>query len=189
MQYVIMTVGKTHSGKTTFGKELTEKLGKYCLLDFDILVEFFKTTYSWLYNAELFKTPKDANDAHYLSLKVRTTIFKQALKTNLPIIFTNANTLKKLRKKFCTLAHKERKKIIMIYFNRPEKVLLERIKKSKRSKICLTRSTDFQDLLINRQSKIFEKPSEKEADMFIEINNTEDWNTAQKTITRMIERK
>jgi shikimate kinase len=181
-----MTVGKTHSGKTTFGKELTGKLGKYCLLDFDILVEFFKTTYPWLYNIELFKTPKDANDAHYLSLKVRTTIFKQALKTDLPIIFTNANTLKKLRKKFCTLAHKEGKKNIIIYFNRPEKVLLERIEKSKRSKICLTRSTDFQDLLLNRQSKIFEIPNPKEADIFIEITDDKSWKEAQKTILKLI---
>ena len=156
------------------------------MLDFDILVEFFKTTYPWLYDIKNFETPEDAYNAHYLSLKVRTTIFKQALKTDLPIIFTNANTLKKLRKKFCDLSHKEGKKNIIIYFNRPEKVLLERIEKSKRSKICLTRSTDFQDLLLNRQSKIFEIPKPKEADIFLEIDSDTSWKEAQKIILQLI---
>ena len=186
MQFVIMTVGKTHSGKTTFGKDLAEKLKKYCLLDFDMLVEFFKITYPWLYNIENFKSSKDAYNAHYLSLKARTLLFKQALKTDLPIIFTNANTLKKLRKEFCDLTHKEGKKIIMIYFNRPENVLLKRIEQSKRSKICLTRSTDFQDLLLNRQSKIFETPSPKEADIFFEINNDQSRKKVQIEIITLV---
>jgi predicted kinase len=153
MGFVVLTVGKTHSGKTTFGKELVSTLGKYCLLDFDILVGFLKTTYPWLYEPSNFKTAEEANDAHYLSLKTRRTIFKQALKTDLPIIFTSANSLKKLRRDVCNLAHKENKKVIMVYFNRPEEILLERIENNKRSKICLTRSIDFQDLLLNRQKK------------------------------------
>ena len=44
-----MTTGKTHSGKTTFGLELMKKIKKCCVLDFDILGNFFKTTYPWLY--------------------------------------------------------------------------------------------------------------------------------------------
>jgi septin family protein len=106
MEYVIMTVGKTHSGKTTFGKKLVEKIKKSCLLDFDMLVEFLKITYPWLYDSENFKTSKDANDAHYISLKIRNMILKQAIKTDLSIIFTNANSLKRLRKDVKKSAHK-----------------------------------------------------------------------------------
>ena len=52
MQFVIMTVGKTHSGKTTFGMELAKKIKRSCVLDADILSEFLKTTYPVLYQSD-----------------------------------------------------------------------------------------------------------------------------------------
>lgn len=52
MQFVVMTVGKTHSGKTTFGMELAKKIKKSCVLDADILSEFLKTTYPILYKSD-----------------------------------------------------------------------------------------------------------------------------------------
>lgn len=186
MEFVVMTVGKTHSGKTTFGIELAKKLKNACILDFDMLVEFFKTAYPWLYDCKNFKTTKDENESHYLSLKVRNLILKQSFKTSLPIVFTNVNSLKILRSAACKLAHKYGKRVIMVYFNRPEKILLDRIKNSNRSKICLTRSKDFTDLLLNRQSKVFEPPTSKEADLFFEIKDEQSLKETKSKILKLI---
>lgn len=188
MEYVIMTVGKTHSGKTTFGKELANKLKRSCVLDFDILGDFFKVTYPWLYESNLFKNSKDSTQWHYLKLKVRNEILKQALKTNLPIVFTSANSTKTLRSKASNLVHKAWKKIVMVYFNWPENILLDRIAHSGRSKLCLTHSKDFKDLLLNRQSKIFEAPNTKEADIFFEINDDKSWKEVQSKILKIIQK-
>ena len=74
----------------------------------------------------------------------------------------------------------------MIYFNRPENILLERIKKSTRSKVCLTHSKDFNDLLTNKQKKLFEQPSSKEADLFFEINDDQSRKKVQKEIIALV---
>jgi thymidylate kinase len=74
----------------------------------------------------------------------------------------------------------------MIYFNRPESVLLDRIEKTKRDKLCLSRSKDFKDLLINRQNKIFEEPSCKEADLFFEINDEKSLKETESKILKLI---
>jgi len=74
----------------------------------------------------------------------------------------------------------------MIYFNRPENILLDRIKTSTRSKICLTHSKNFKDLLINKQKKLFEQPHPKEADLFFEINDDKSRKKVQKEIITLL---
>jgi thymidylate kinase len=69
------------------------------------------------------------------------------------------------------MSKKEGRELIIIYFNIPEDVLLERIKMSGRSKKCLYHSKDFVDLLVNKQKQRFEEPNKKEADYFFEVNN------------------
>jgi len=59
MQFVVMTVGKTHSGKTTFGMELAKRIKQACVLDADILSEFLKTTYPILYQSDREKNSKE----------------------------------------------------------------------------------------------------------------------------------
>jgi shikimate kinase len=77
----------------------------------------------------------------------------------------------------------------MIYFNRPQEVLLQRIQISNRSKKCLTKSKDFTDLLLNRQSKIFESPSTKEADIFFEITDDSSRKEVQKKVIYLLSKK
>lgn len=186
MQYVIMTVGKTHSGKTTFGMQLAKKIKKSCVLDSDVLSEFLKTTYPALYQSDWGKNSVDKTPWYYLKLSLMIEIVKRALETDATVISTAANSNKKIRNRARSLTHKAWRKLIIIYFNRPEKTLLERIKTSKRSKICLTHSKDFKDLLINRQSKVFESPSPKEADIFFEITDDASLKKVQKSILKLI---
>jgi len=65
-------------------------------------------------------------------------------------------------------------------------ILLDRIHTTSRSKKCLTKSANFRDLLINRQSTCFEAPSPKEADIFLEITDDKSWKEAQKQIFSLI---
>lgn len=115
-------------------------------------------------------------------------IFKRALKTDATVISTAANSNKKIRNRGRSLAHKAGRKLIIIYFNRPEHILLERIKKSTRSKICLTHSKNFKDLLLNKQKKVFEHPSPKEADIFFEINDDQSRKKVQKEIIALLKK-
>lgn len=59
----------------------------------------------------------------------------------------------------------------MVYFNIPEKILLERIKNTNKSKAVLNSSKNFKELLINKQRIIFEDPKQDEADYFFEIKD------------------
>jgi len=84
------------------------------------------------------------------------------------VILTNSNPTKAHREEGRMLAHQAKRKFIIVYFNRPENVLVKRIHQTKRP----THSpAHFADFLINRQSVLFQAPIEKEADIFFEIND------------------
>jgi thymidylate kinase len=104
----------------------------------------------------------------------------------LPVILTNANSTKAIRKEACSIAHKAGRKVIMIYFNRPEETLLQRIDSTQRSKKCLTKSANFRELLLKRQASCFEVASKKESDIFFEITSDASWKKTQKAIVQLI---
>ena len=191
MPFVIITVGKTHSGKTTFGKELAKKLKDKCiLLDSDVLTDFLKDNFPGLYQGDwVKKTNKLLSPGYYLKRVVLLEIYKQALKTNLLIISTSSNSKEVLRHQTRSLAERAGRKFIIIYFNLPEKVLLNRIKHSNRSKNCLIYSKNFTDLLVNRQTKHFEAPKAKEADFFFEINNDKSRKNVKLKILKLLRQK
>jgi hypothetical protein len=74
----------------------------------------------------------------------------------------------------------------MVYFNRSEEILLDRISKSTRCKKCLRTSKTFEELLLKRQRNCFETPDKKEADIFLEITDDKTWKEAQKTILQLL---
>ena len=186
MQYLIMTVGKTHSGKTTFGKSLAKKIKTNCLIDTDEIAEFLKDNYGNLYNGDFLNNSNELAPAFFLKKQIAHTIFEAAFKTNLLIISTSANSTKNLRKGLVTLSKKNKRRVIMVYFNLAEKTLLERIENSKRSKKCLYHSKNFKDLLLNKQSIRFEEPNKNEADYFFEINKAADDKKVFKEILKLI---
>ena len=189
MSFVIMTVGKTHSGKTTFGHKIAKKLKQYCLLDSDILAEFLKEYVPDLYKSDFVKNSNKISSGYNLKKKILTEIYKHALKTNIPIIITNANSTKEIRKNIYLLSKKEKHKLILVYFDLPEKVLINRIKKSKKSTNCLTESKNFLNLLLNKQAERFEKPNIKEADIFFKITDNNSYQEALKEILKLIKIK
>ncbi|MEA2088817.1 MAG: AAA family ATPase [Patescibacteria group bacterium] len=119
-----MTVGKTHSGKTTFGYKIAKKLKQHCLLDSDILAEFLREYVPDLYKNDFVKNSNKISSGYNLKKKILTEIYKHALKTNIPIIITSANQTKKIRKEIYLLSKKEKRKFILVYFDLPEKILI-----------------------------------------------------------------
>jgi len=189
MQFFIITVGKTHSGKTTFGKKVAKRLKHACLLDSDVIAEFLSDNFPDLYNKDFVEGSNELSSGYSLKISVLLDIYKQSLKTKLPIISTSANSSKHQRAKNIGLARKAGRKVIMIYFNLPESLLLERIKTSKRSDKCLYYSKSFVDLLINKQGQRFDVPSQKEADYFFEITDEPSSVKAYKSVLKILNRK
>lgn len=183
-----MTTGKTHSGKTTFGKKLAKKIKNNVLIDTDQIAEFLKDSYPNLYSNDFLKNSTKLAPGYFLKKEVANTIFKNAFKTDYIIISTSANSTKKLRSSLITLAKKNNRKVIMVYFNLPEEILLNRIDKNNRSKKCLYYSKDFKDLLLNKQSTRFEGADKKESDYFFEINKITDVNNAYNEILNIIKK-
>lgn len=181
-----MTVGKTHSGKTTFGKKIAKKLKRVCLLDSDEIAEFLKDKYPGLYDNDFVKDSNELAPGYHLKRMVLLDIYKQALKTNLPIISTSANSTKKIRTEARSFAKKSGRKVIMVYFNLPETLLVSRIKESKRSQKCLYHSKNFIDLLVNKQKQRFEAPNKREADHFLEITDEASETKVFKEIMKLL---
>lgn len=186
MQFVIMTVGKTHSGKTTFGKKIAKQFKHVCLLDSDEIAEFLKDKYPDLYTKDFVKDSNELASGYYLKQIVLLDIYKQSLKTNLLIISTSANSTKKIRTEARRLAKKSGRKLIMVYFNLPETLLVSRIKESKRSQKCLYHSKNFIDLLVNKQKQRFEVPNKREADYFLEIIDEASGVKAFKEVVKLL---
>ncbi len=186
MSFVIMTVGKTHSGKTTFGKEIAKKLKHVCLLDSDEIAEFLRDKYPDLYDKDFVKGSNELASGYHLKRMVVLDVYRQALKTKLPIISTSANSTKKIRTEVRRLAKKSGRKVIMVYFNLPETLLVGRIKASQRSQKCLYHSKDFIDLLVNKQKQRFEAPNKKEADYFLEITDEVSGVKAFKEVIKLL---
>ncbi len=165
-----MTVGKTHCGKTTFGRELAKRLGPCCLLDSDEVAEFLKSKYSTVYQSDYEEGSEQPTRGYYLKLAVVAEIYKAALQTNSPIIFTTSNAKKQVRQEIIRLAKNNGRSTIIVHFNIADEVLVERINNSQRLGNNQTEIQSFNHFLTNIQTNRFEVPTAAEADYYFEIN-------------------
>ena len=172
MSFVLMTVGKTHSGKTTFGRELAKRLGPCCLLDSDEVADFLKAKYPDLYQADYKEGSQQPTGGYYLKLKIVAEIYKMALSTDLPIIFTTSNAKQQIRQEISRLAKEAGRSTILVHFNLADDVLLARIHNSQRLGGNQDDIKSFDYFLNNIQSRRFEIPTAAEADHYFEINET-----------------
>ena len=53
MNYVLLTIGKTHTGKSTFAKELVEDIPNGVILETDSIALFLKDTFPKLHAFDL----------------------------------------------------------------------------------------------------------------------------------------
>ena len=183
-KYVIMMVGKTHSGKTTFGYNLEKAIKNSVVLQTDPISLFIQENFSvdidpdFEYNGE-FKNPA-------LKFKLFSSIFDHILELKkYTLILSNSNMHQKARTEMISKIRNHGYRVIGIFMNYPEEFLLNRIKKSNRDAKYLNLSNSFQEVLL-RQRNLFIEPRKEEFDVLFEINSENQIHEIQDKITEPV---
>lgn len=181
---LIMFIGKTHSGKTTFAKELEEINQNLLVLEADPIALFMREHFPKLREMD---NKKDFGKFKNISLKYKLflSLLEFSMSFDRTIILSNSNMYESGRKLIFKLAQKFDYKIIGVYFDFPEDFLISRIKKSKRTTKILRVSKDFNDLIINQRTRM-EIPKPKDFDLFYTIKSENDLIKVKNNLTKLI---
>ncbi|MCA4751100.1 ATP-binding protein [Paenibacillus glucanolyticus] len=153
MNRLIMTVGKTHSGKTTFANELESVFQEAVVIDQDNHAEFINSHYKKLLPIE---------GPNTLKFSITNTIFEYAaLQSNFHIILSNSNLNKSGRTNVLRYFHEKGFKSIVVYFNLTIEILRARVEQTQRSKAIFKSASSFVEVL-ERQGKLGEIPPSKD---------------------------
>ena len=177
----IITVGKIHSGKTTFAKALEKQLKNTVVIDRDNHSEFLNTYYKALVPKQGINNLKNA---------ITKTIIDYALdRTDLNIILCNSNRSWRNRARLLSMFHDAGFYSIIVYFNIPDKILEARVANSDRSTNVLRKASNFKEVLVRQQSEDNRLNNrgtsvKDEANCSFEINNNEE---AQLTIEKIVD--
>lgn len=173
---VVITVGKTHSGKSTFARDLEKQLENSFVLDQDNHAEFINTYYQKL-------QLKTGNNT--LKHSISKLIANYAIEnTDLHIIASSANRTKKGRKYLLEEFYdKDKFTRILVHFDIPDEILKERVTNSTRNtNIFRGAYSNFEQVLIRQQAESLHKdvvdPEEGEADYLIVIKDNKDVSSA-----------
>lgn len=182
MQYTMatlyLTFGPTHSGKTTFGKQLYNSLvqtSKTIHIDNDMIDEFVKDNFNNLRtDTEVLKTKTPTSPD--LRLLVPQLIADYALKENYNVIITASHSKEVIRKVYYEIAKKYDAEVVLLIFQISESILLERARKSQRRTDLTLNAASFPELIV-KQRTLLEKPTEQEksacaAVFYINENNS-----------------
>ncbi|MDX8342215.1 AAA family ATPase [Rossellomorea sp. YZS02] len=179
----IITVGKTHSGKTTFAKALENKLNHSIIMDQDNTADFLNTYYQNL-------LPKQG--PNFLKHSISKVIVEYAKKhTDGHIITCSANRTKKGRTYLLEDIYDKHEFVrTLVHFDIPDDILLERVRNSKRSTNILRRSySTFEEVLISQQggsmSKDVVDPEEGEADYLFVIREHQEVESVMNEIVQI----
>ncbi|MFJ8065117.1 ATP-binding protein [Psychrobacillus sp. NPDC096426] len=179
---IIMTVGLTHSGKTTFAKALEKELPNSVVIDQDIHAEFLHTYYESL-------LPKEGSNI--IKYALTQTIVNYAVNdTSCHLILCNANRNLKARLKLLDHFRNNGFTSILVYFDLPESVLNERIVKSQRSTAILRTASTFEEVLSRQQeetnnSDVIE-PREGEAEHLFVIKRPDEIQSIIQKIVQIV---
>jgi predicted kinase len=175
---IIMTVGKTHSGKTTFAKALEKELHNSVVIDQDNHAEFLHSYYQTL-------LPKQGPNV--IKYAITKTIVDYAVnETNCHIIRCNSHRSQKSRLDQLAYYHEKGFTSILVNFEIPTHVLEERIAKSNRSKNVLRVASTFEEVLTRQENETNKgdilAPIEGEADHLFLIKKPDDIQSVIKRI-------
>lgn len=177
---LIMLIGKTHSGKTTFAKELKKKIKNLIVLEADPIAIFMK---------ENFPELRESDDIEHtgifknVSLKYKTFLLflEFALALNRPIILSNSNMWSNGRKMVLKLCKKFGYKIIGVYFDFSEEFLIQRVQNGNRSTNVLRKSKNFNELIFNQRARM-QIPKSSEFYKFMTIKSEYDLKTIKNNL-------
>ena len=182
MKYAILTIGKTHSGKTTFGRLIKSKRPSYTLLETDPIGEFLEDFAPELRNDTV-------HDGKFVKPALKYRIFlmmlDEAIELEKNIILTNSNMHIQGREELVEKLHKAGYETIFVYINPPQSVLEKRTKETTRSDKILQTVDTFFELLKLQNSERFKEPKGDEGDHFIECNDPEKVDAAVGQILKL----
>lgn len=141
----IITVGKTHSGKTTFALTLEKELVNSVVIDQDNHAAFLQTYYQSL-------LPKQGSNNIKYAI-TQTIVHHAVLETNCHLILCNSNRNRKDRKGLIDYYQKNGFTTILVQLELPNHILKERIKDSKRSTSVLRVASTFEEVLSRQQAE------------------------------------
>jgi predicted kinase len=160
---VIITVGRTHSGKSTFAKALESQLENSIVIDQDNHAEFVNAHYVKL-------RPKEGPNT--LKYAVTRTIVDYAVRqTDAHLILCNSNLARKGRTELLDYFRGNAFTTVIVYFDLPNDVLQQRVAESQRSKAIFRSASTFEEVLMRQQSR--EAPDARESDYYFVIRSSE----------------
>ena len=179
---VIMTVGKTHSGKTTFARNLEKEMSNSVVIDQDNHAEFLQSTYP------LLVPTKGHNKIKYA---LTQTILDYAVnETSCHIILCNSNRNRKARIKLLEYFQNKGFTTIIVNFDMPDDVLFERVENSNRNTEVLRTVLSFKDVLERQQNESgineIVDPVVGEADFIYVIRNSQEVQPATQEIVNSL---
>jgi len=168
----VITVGKTHSGKTTFARKLERVLENSIVMDQDIHAEFINTYYK---NLQPIKGP---NTLKHAISKLIVDYTKE--NTDFHLIISNSNRSRKGRMYLLEELFTKSDFIrILVHFDISDDVLQARLEQSNRStNIFRGPYTSFEEVLKRQQAESFNEdvsdPVEGEADYLFVVKEDQD---------------
>ncbi|MCA0987397.1 AAA family ATPase [Guptibacillus algicola] len=179
----IITVGKTHTGKSTFARALEKELHNSFVMDQDNHAEFINTYYKKL-------PPKNGPNTlkHALS-KLIVDYAKE--NTDFHIIASNANRTRTGRTYLLEEIYpKDMFVRILVHFDIPDDILRDRVKGSQRNtNIFRGPYSNFEDVLNRQQEESSNddvvEPEESEADHLFVIKHNDEVESIINEIVRI----
>jgi tRNA uridine 5-carbamoylmethylation protein Kti12 len=180
---VIITVGKTHSGKTTFANALEKQLPNSFVMDQDNNAEFINTYYKNL-------QPKQGPNTFKHSLSKLIVDYAKE-NTDFHFIICNSNRFRKGRLYLLEeLFNTDNFVRILVHFDIPDDILQKRVSQSQRSTNIFRGSfKSFEEVLVRQQVESFKEdvvdPIEGEADHLFVIKDNEEINSVIQKIVQI----
>ena len=128
-RHIVMCVGLTHSGKTTFAKKLIKEHPNAVLIDNDEIATFVNTKYPSAAFSEYNNIKRNFKEPNLKFLLFRD-LLEFSMKCEVPFVLSNGNLGNDIRTLVSKLAKKYSYKLIVVYFNLSKDVIIERIAKT-----------------------------------------------------------
>lgn len=140
-----MTVGKTHSGKSTFGQLLASRLGNACVIDQDNHAAFVNAHYRSLLPEQ------GPNELKY---SVSAAVIDYAItRTDVHIVLCNAYRSRSGRRKLLEKFQAHGFTTVLVYFDIPDEVLTARVAATTRSTAVLRSASSFAEVLARQRAE------------------------------------
>ncbi len=183
-KYIIMCVGHTHSGKTTFAKKLVEDNKNIVIIDNDVIADFIATTYPTFVKSDYNKSKKTLEDPN-LKFLLWKQVLNFGLATGQHIILSNGNLGKDIRDYVRGVTDKNKYNLVTVYFNLPRDVLVKRIEKTNKDTAIFITSKNWSQVFDNQETYAV-LPPDKDTSYYFEINDPSEADKVLISITQII---